>query len=56
MVNSSHYLFQELLQSHLSLGNQDDVLDNTLMTLKVNVPHLTQGQLRQHPVDIESTH
>lgn len=56
MVKLSDYLFQELLQCHLSLCNQDDVLDNALMTLKVNVPHLTQGQLWQHPVDIETTH
>ena len=33
-------LLEELLEGHLPLGHQDDVLDGALVPLQVHVPHL----------------
>lgn len=49
-------LFEELLESHLSLSHQQHVLHHHLVLLQVHVPDLTQTQLGQNPVDMQTLH
>ena len=50
------YLLEELLEGHLSLGDEDDVADERLVALDVDVPHLAQRQIREDPVDAQQLH
>ena len=55
-VSPNSNLLQELLQGHLSLSYHDDVPDDGLVPLKVHIPDLAQGQLRQDPVHPQPAH
>lgn len=46
-------LFQEFFKSHFSLCNKNDVSDNWLVSNKVNIPHVPQSEVRQHPAYIQ---
>lgn len=50
------YLFEELLQSHFSLGYQENVLHHHLILLQIHIPDLSQGQLREDPVHMQTLH
>ena len=41
MKLKKNHLFQEFLQSHFSLSNKDDIFDNSLILLKIYIPHLS---------------
>jgi len=50
------YLFEEFLQSHFSLCNEQYILDNHLILDEVDVPEMTECQIRQHPRNAQLPH
>lgn len=49
-------LLQELLERHLSLSDEQHVLDDDLVLLEVNVPELAKGEVGQDPADVQALH
>ncbi len=56
MLMLDTHLLEELLEGHLSLRHQQHVLHHHLILLQVHVPDLTQTQLRQNPVHMQTLH
>lgn len=50
------YLFEELLQCHFTLGYQENIFYHHFILLQVHIPDLSQCQLWQNPVDMETLH